>query len=254
MSQPRYSLIAETLSRRIAQGTYPHGELLPTEKELMDEFGVSRHTIRAAMRELEHAGLISRRRGHGTIALNNGASATFSQPLASLEDLVYLAAVSPRTMKSQSEVVVDVDLALVLGVNPGTRWTRFSSTRSASNGQPMVWTDVYVAKPYADVHRFVCENPDRLISDLVEEHFGCRIESVEQDISTICLPTSVAGSLHVESGSPGMHIVRRYRDSQERIVIASESFHPAGRYTFSTVLKRQPAGHDSRTVVGEQPC
>lgn len=245
MSQPRYSLIAETLSRRIAKGTYPHGELLPTEKELMDEFDVSRHTVRAAMRELEHAGLISRRRGHGTIALNGGESASFSQPLASLEDLVYLAAVSPRTLKSQREMVVDVDLASALGVDPGTRWTRFSSTRSAANGQPMVWTDVYVAKSYADVRQFVREHPNRLISDLVEEHFGCRIESVEQDISTISLPSSVAGSLHVENGSPGMHIVRRYRDSQERIVIASESFHPAGRYTFSTILKRQPAGRDA---------
>jgi DNA-binding GntR family transcriptional regulator len=241
MLQPRYSFIAETLSRRIAQGTYPQGELMPTEKELMDEFDVSRHTVRAAMGKLETAGLIARRRGHGTVVLDGDAPASFSQPLASLEDLVHLAATSPRTMQSQKEVVVDVDLAGVLGVQPGTHWVRFSSTRNAANGQPMVWTDVYVAKAYEAVRQYVRANPDRLISDLIEERFGCRIESVEQDISVVHLSSSIASALHVKSGTAGMHIIRRYRDSERRIVAASESFHPAGRYTFSTVLVRRPA-------------
>lgn len=211
---------------------------MPTEKELMDEFEVSRHTVRAALGRLENANLIFRRRGHGTVVLNRDASASFSQSLATLEDLVHLAAVSPRKLISQREVVIDVDLAAVLGVDPGTRWWRFSSTRTAANGQPMVWTDVYVAKPYADIRKIVREHPDRLISDMVEERFGCRIESVEQDITTIALPASRAAALQVDSGSPGMYIVRRYRDGQGKIIIASESFHPAGRYTFSTVLVR----------------
>ncbi|NGM87974.1 GntR family transcriptional regulator [Parapusillimonas sp. SGNA-6] len=243
MSQPRYSFIAETLSHRIAQGIYPKGKLVPTEKELMDEFGVSRHTVRAAMGRLESAGLIERRRGHGTVVLNADAAGAFSQPLATLEDLVHLAAVSPRSLHSQREVVVDVDLASVLGVDPGTRWLRFSSTRAAANGEPIVWTDVYVAKTYEGVRKFVRVHPDRLISDLIEENFGCRIESVEQEISTVALPVAVAAALQVEKGSAGMRILRRYRDSERNIVIASESFHPAGRYTFSTVLVRQRGVH-----------
>lgn len=240
MSQPRYSVIAETLSRRIAQGEYPVGELIPTEKELMDEFGVSRHTMRAAMGRLEVAGLIARRRGHGTVVLNGDASSGFNQPLASLEDLVHLAKASPRTLHSLREVVVDVELAAMLGVDPGTRWLRASSTRAAANGDPMVWTDVYVAKAYDAVRKAIRANPDRLISDLVEEEFGCRIESVEQDISAMVLPDAVASALRMGDTRAGLHIVRRYRDSDRRIIVASVSYHPAGRYTFSTELVRLP--------------
>lgn len=241
MSQPRYSLIAETLSRRIAQRQYPQGELIPTEKELMDEFGVSRHTMRAALARLETAGLIARRRGHGTVVLNgDAADGGFHLPLASLEDLVHLAKVSPRSLHSLREVVVDVDLAKVLGIDPGTRWLKVSSTRKAANGLPMVWTEVYVAKAHEGVRKAIRANPDRLISELVEEESGCRIDSVEQDISATVLPAAVAEALQAQDIGAGLHIVRRYRDTDRRIVAASLSYHPAGRYTFSTVLVRRP--------------
>lgn len=56
-------LVAGQLRRQIVQGDLKEGDALPPEAELMEEFGVSRPTLREAFRVLESESLISIRRG-----------------------------------------------------------------------------------------------------------------------------------------------------------------------------------------------
>lgn len=59
-------LVSQRLRRQIVRGELSEGEALPSEAELMSQFGVSRPTLREAFRVLESEGLISVRRGaHG---------------------------------------------------------------------------------------------------------------------------------------------------------------------------------------------
>ncbi len=239
MSEFRYKIVADELSSRIARGIYPEGGLIPAETELMEEFDVSRHTMRSALAVLESQGLISRKRGKGTVVEKRPSSAGFQQSLGSLEDLVYLAAASPRTVRSIKEVVVDVELAKLLAVAPGTRWVRFSSTRDAEDGTPAVWVDVYVNKRFEDIKSLVRKQPERLISELVEEKYGCLIESVEQIASAVGLPAFVADVLEAAEGVPALRIVRRYRDHSGSIASVSVSYHAGDRYQLSTMLVRR---------------
>lgn len=57
---------AEMLRQAIAEGSYPSGAQIPSEKDLISRLGVSRTTLREALRILENDGLIERRRGLGT--------------------------------------------------------------------------------------------------------------------------------------------------------------------------------------------
>ncbi len=56
-------LVAAQLRRQIVRGELKEGDALPPEAELMEEFGVSRPTLREAFRVLESESLISIRRG-----------------------------------------------------------------------------------------------------------------------------------------------------------------------------------------------
>ena len=56
----------EQLRLRIAQGVWAVGERLPTEPELCAELGISRNTVREAMRVLAFSGLIEIRQGDGS--------------------------------------------------------------------------------------------------------------------------------------------------------------------------------------------
>ncbi len=65
---PRTSLtevVAAKLARAILQGTYPANSQLPSERELTALFGVSRVTLREALRTLEESGLLESRQGVG---------------------------------------------------------------------------------------------------------------------------------------------------------------------------------------------
>lgn len=57
---PAYRVAEQTIRRRILDGTLTPGTLLPPEHDLADQLGVTRPTVREAMRSLESAGLIER--------------------------------------------------------------------------------------------------------------------------------------------------------------------------------------------------
>ncbi|QMV41350.1 FadR/GntR family transcriptional regulator [Cohnella cholangitidis] len=54
------------LQKTISSGELKHGDKIPTEPELMEQFGVGRSTIREAVRVLVHAGLLEKKQGFGT--------------------------------------------------------------------------------------------------------------------------------------------------------------------------------------------
>lgn len=58
--------IAAQLEQFIEDGTWPVGERIPAEPELVKELGVSRNTIREAIHALIHAGMLRTRQGDGT--------------------------------------------------------------------------------------------------------------------------------------------------------------------------------------------
>lgn len=60
-----YQRVANLIVGRIRSGKYPRGERLPPERELAEEFGVSRPTVREAMIALEIRGIVEARRGSG---------------------------------------------------------------------------------------------------------------------------------------------------------------------------------------------
>ena len=61
--------IAQTVRRRILDGVYPPETLMPTERSLAEEFGVSRSTISTALSRLAEMGLLEQTRGRGTLVL-----------------------------------------------------------------------------------------------------------------------------------------------------------------------------------------
>ena len=241
MAETRYAQVARDLSDGIASGRFPLGSVLPTELELAAHYGTSRQTVRAALRELQQLGLVSRRKKAGTRVEATSASGGYRQSLASVDDLVQFGAAHVRVVRAIEDVVVDRTLAAELGCAAGTRWLRISSLRL--DGQPgtapIGWTDVYVAAAYADLRDVVRESPDTLISSLIESRYGRRIAEIRQDISAVLVPQQLAQELQAAPGSPALKVIRRYFDHANDLFEISVTIHPAERFTFSTRLTRE---------------
>jgi len=63
---PRYAQMVAALQQRIESGAYPPGSLLPSENQLIAEFGVSRTTVTRALHLLRQDGWIDSQQGRGT--------------------------------------------------------------------------------------------------------------------------------------------------------------------------------------------
>jgi GntR family histidine utilization transcriptional repressor len=63
-----YSRVKDFLKAGLAAGRWRPGELMPSEAELVAQFGISRMTVNRALRELQSEGLVERVQGVGTFA------------------------------------------------------------------------------------------------------------------------------------------------------------------------------------------
>ena len=77
-----YEAVAEQIQRRILEDLEP-GDSLPPERELVRMFGVSRSSVRDAIRKLELLGLVEPRQGAGTV-VREPSTEVLSAPLASV--------------------------------------------------------------------------------------------------------------------------------------------------------------------------
>ncbi len=68
----RYKRLAALLRARINSGELAVGQRLPSEKDLQDEYGMARETIRKAVGLLRSEGLVEVRQGHGTFVRQRG--------------------------------------------------------------------------------------------------------------------------------------------------------------------------------------
>jgi GntR family transcriptional regulator len=71
---PRYVQMVNAIQQRIEAGTYPLGSLLPSENQLITEFGVSRTTVTRALNLLRQDGWIDSQQGKGTFVRGRPAN------------------------------------------------------------------------------------------------------------------------------------------------------------------------------------
>ena len=73
--------MVSVLMARIDAGVYPIGESMPSERELMAEFGVSRVTVRNVLERLESEALIERKASRGTFVRPKRVASRARDPL-----------------------------------------------------------------------------------------------------------------------------------------------------------------------------
>src|SRR5690554_946885 len=88
VSTAKHAQVARALIQDIRSGKYPVGAQLPSEPELTVAFGVSRQTIRAALRNLRDLGLVQGEQGVGSFVLSNQPSTRYGYSFDSVDDLL----------------------------------------------------------------------------------------------------------------------------------------------------------------------
>ncbi|MEM7338862.1 MAG: GntR family transcriptional regulator [Actinomycetota bacterium] len=145
---PLWAQLESELRRRLDAGDF-HDGVFPTDLELTESYGVSRHTVREAVRRLNSSGLLTRERGRGTV-INRSE---FEQSLGTLYSLfqsVEAAGVDQTSEVLQFEVTTDADAAKQMEVDIDTPLVLLARLRMAG-GEPLAidraWLPESVAAP-----------------------------------------------------------------------------------------------------------
>ena len=178
------SLIA-LFKRLIAEGTLSPGDRLPPERELAERVGVSRSSLRPALKVLENMGLISQRVGSGT-TLNPVAASILSEPL---EFLILLEGISFQELM-EARLIVEPELA-----------ARAAERASEGELQPMRQALVRMKASVADPVRFA--QADLAFHQAVYRAAGNRVCTmlftvVHQSLESLIRATSSLGLVEPE--------------------------------------------------------
>jgi DNA-binding GntR family transcriptional regulator len=245
---PRYQQIARELKAAIAAGRYPVGARLPTEVELCEHFTISRFTAREAVRLLATAGLVTRRQRAGTIVIALPGEARYAPTLSSINDLMQYARDTEMRTLHVGRIALDKARARAFGAEPGREWIHLVGIRREATGgagrpragrkaRPLCVTRVFI-NPLLEGIEARLRTRRSTIYALIENEYGRTIERVEQELSGTLLDAEDAARLEAEPGAPALLVVRRYFDAGGTLLEASESVHPADRFTFRMQLRR----------------
>ena len=120
-NKPRvHENIVEQFHLMIRNGTLRHGQRLASERDLSNQYKVSRSSIREAIRSLELQGLVVRKRGSGTFVNTDGSDSILSLMATNigmgsegLEDIFEMRRVlepAVASLAAQRATPVDIDL------------------------------------------------------------------------------------------------------------------------------------------------
>ncbi|QBY56269.1 GntR family transcriptional regulator [Cupriavidus oxalaticus] len=240
-TQTRYAELASLLAKDITGGRRVVGSLLPTELELADQYGVSRHTVRAALKVLQELGYINRKKAVGTVVASANPSASYTQSIGTIEDLVHVAATEVRVTEHVKEVTLDRELARRLEAPIGSHWTLLSGTRvdARKSKRPVAQADIYVDAALTGLTDIILAQPATLVSEIIERERGMAIDEIRQIVTAVVIAEPLATKLGVQPGSAGLHLVRHYKRAG-KILEISDTVYPADRTSVTFHLKRSP--------------
>ena len=235
----RHLALADALADEIKAGVFPVGSRYPTDAELKERLGIGRHTVREALKILTEQGFIGRRRKTGTVVLSNRPIAPSVHTLRDVKSLLGLAQSSEFRIRHEG-FVTKLSRELLEADSPAeTRWLRLAGTRMRWNdGSPLCWSELYIPERFAPL-RPIVPKAGAPIYEAVLEHAGLKLDYVEQKVTAVPFPRSLAELLDADGVVAGLLVLRRYVSTTGETFEISSSIYPAGRFIMRDVIKQR---------------
>lgn len=220
-----YTRVKDFLKHGLSVGQWTPGTLMPSESELVAQFGVSRMTVTRAMRELQSEGLVTRSQGLGTYAAHLAqVSATLT--IRDLhEEITERGHRHQATVHLAREESASAGVAAHLGMAPGER-VYHTLIVHHENQLPLQCEDRFVNPACA---------PDYLKTDFTQTtptHYLLEVAPLweaQYSIEAGVPRAREARLLQIAPDAPCLIIVRRTVNREQPITFA-RLVHPGSRY------------------------
>jgi len=116
--EPLWHQAEQAVRKLITEGEWKDGDQLPNETRLTEMLGVSRITVRHALRRLEESGLLRREHGRGTFVRRSTIVAgirgltSFTDEMANLGQSIGTRATEARKIQADEEVAEELQIEI----------------------------------------------------------------------------------------------------------------------------------------------
>ena len=238
-SNPRYRKISNDIVDGISNGTYPIGSLLPTEYALCERYGVSRYTVREAIRYVQSLGLVSRRQGQGTQVRTNQVRRNLKLTLRTFSDVEQHGYFTHLVDARTKMIRADRRLAAELPCAVGDRFAFVSGYRKPIDESiplPIAWNNSYIIARYAEAAKHI-GRIDGPVYSLLERMFDEQVHEIEQDVSAILLDAAIAKNLKVEPRTAGLRVKRTYFGKGMRPIMVGYNIYAGDKFSLNMRIR-----------------
>jgi GntR family transcriptional regulator len=234
---PLYAQVENVIIGRISNGSLPPGSRLPSEDSLVQEYAVSRTTIRAAIRSLVQRGLVEIRRGKGTFVTHPKITQELTELTGFVEDMQALGRHATAKVLDQQVVPANQVVARELALSQGAPVVRIRRVRLA-DGLPLSFDETYLPKEMGE--KVMSDNLEtEPIFSLLERKYSTPLLEAEYRLEAVCANATVAEALCIDVGS-AIFLIERTSYSIGHQPVDYEKLHYRGdQIRFVTQLTRR---------------
>lgn len=232
-----YYRIAETLRTRIKAQKYKFGDLIPPEKALEKEFGVSNITIRKALSLLVQEGLIVRKRGIGSRIIYKEDKRLAIKISGSFKDWYSLTYSNSQLDVDVLEIVLikcPERIRIILGLRKDEKIWRMKRVRKIKS-DPVSYYINYL--PLSLLRKLSREDFEKQsFSDAFKEKSNVKFSKIEQKIEATIADMDLASILKVAFGDPIFFGENVYYSTENKPVGMTEMYLRGDSYIYKTTI------------------
>lgn len=229
-----YLKVIEKLKADIENGIYQEGAKLPSEFELSKQLGISRATLREALRILEDENVVIRKHGVGTFVRTRALFSSGIEELFSVTDMIERAGKKASTVFVSSVVIPAAeDLKNNFNLTDTDEINVVERVRTA-DGEPVVYCIDHIPTTYlpAAQHNYLS------MLDMLEKEAGKRIMYAVTNIEPLGFHERISEILECPEEAALLVLKQMHYDQNDDPVLYSCNYFRADKFNFTVVRKR----------------
>lgn len=233
---PLYRWLAETLREDIQRGVYKPGDLLPTERELMQRYGLSSITVTRAVNELVREGWLYRRAGKGTFLKRAKLEERLARLTSFAEEMQSRQIVPQYKLIRAQALLPPPEIARALQLKPSTSVFLIERLHLVQN-EPLALARGYWL--YEIGEQLAARDLNKIpLYETVERELNVPLVEADESISAACADATLARHLGIPRRAPLLVQERLTFTTEMRPVHFTITYFRADRYKYKIRLSR----------------
>jgi DNA-binding GntR family transcriptional regulator len=228
-SIPQYRRLYEILRKHILDGVYIEGDLLPSENELCQLYGMTRPTVRQALGTLSNDGYIRKHQGKGSIVYH------LPKEIGILSVSGTTSALGDRNLKTRIIIKPILqkwpdDFMFPLSALEEESGCIYMERLRLLDDSPIFYDISYIANinlPRVTSRKF--EN--RSLFQILRDNYAVEIKGGDQRIKAIKASQKIRRYLQLDKGQPVLHLERKMETNKPGLYLYSSIFCNTGKYS-----------------------